>query len=230
MNRSEFKQMLNNTGCFKTEEIMLIMSAYDYSKAAHRNQEREEFPESAPIKDKRYFNHPRRLAINMLEAGIRDVNTICIALLHDCPEDTSIFGNQHIDGYEQAMRDAEFRLKRAFNSSVAKGVISLTIPNKDEKVEIFSSKTKCLTYYHNKLSKASFRALIAKLFDRLDNLSSIEVKGLKTAQLKLAETSDFYIPLFQNSFCECSDKTLKNICFKKLGELEELVSSKSVLI
>ena len=91
------------------------------------------------------------------------ITATCIALLHDCPEDTSMFGNQFTDGYYLAMEDARFRLTRAFNAEVAEDVITLTIPKMNIMDEKFSSKTKCLKFYKEKLSLGSVRALLGKL-------------------------------------------------------------------
>jgi (p)ppGpp synthase/HD superfamily hydrolase len=228
MNRNQFRQKL--TGKFPENEIAQIMYAYDLSKAAHRNQEREEFPADAPIKDKRYFNHPRQLAIDMIDAGVVDCNDICIALLHDCPEDTSIFGNQKIDGYNWAMTDAMYRLTKSFNKIVAESVIALTIPTVSKSDEEFLTKTKCTIFGHNKLLEAPTRALLVKLFDRLHNLSSIEVKKVETARLKLVETATFYIPLFYKKFNASFDNNTKRIGLQKTKNLEELVATKTTLI
>ncbi len=228
MNRNEFRKKLS--GLFETDGIMLIMTAYDLSKAAHRNQEREEFPATAPIKDKRYFNHPRHLAIEMIDAGIRDVDLICIALLHDCSEDTSIFGNQKVDGYDQAMVDARFRLTRMFNKTITEAVIALTIPMVDTTNDLFSTKTKCTIFGHEKLENASLKALIGKLFDRLHNLSSIEVKSKATAKLKILETIDFYIPLFDKALNDSYPSDIKKIGLQKTEQLKELVSKKLELL
>ncbi len=227
MNRTEFKRKL--LSLMKVEDVMLVMSAYDYAKAGHRNQEREEFSSSDLVPEKRYFNHPRRIALDMFYAGILDTNTLCVGLLHDCPEDTSIFGNQHVDGYEIAMYDARFRITRAFNAEVAEAVISLTIPKMDPTVPLFSSKTKCLRFYHEGMRRASKIAQAGKLFDRLDNLQSIEVKGPALAKLKLQETSDFYLPLFYDSFSNQGTR-LEKICYVKTQELETLVGKKQLAL
>ena len=64
MNRNAFPTKI--TGLFAPEKVSLIMTAYDYSKAAHRTQERESVEVGAPTSDARYFNHPKRIALKML--------------------------------------------------------------------------------------------------------------------------------------------------------------------
>lgn len=216
-------------GIFTPGETMMIMTAYDYSKAGHRNQERESEPKDAPIEQKRYFNHPKRIAISMIEAGLRDADTVCVILLHDCPEDTSIFGNQKTDGYYTAMDDARFRLSRAFIPQIAEDVICLTIPVVDENVAEFSSKNKCTKFYHDKMQEGSESAMIAKVGDRLDNLSTIESKKPVSAKLKLQETRDFYIPLFYSKF-EKRRNHLQKLGYQKTCELELLIAKKMKLL
>lgn len=200
------------------------MFAYDVAKAAHRGQVREA-DAGLSEKEARYFNHPKRMAIAMMIAGIRDANVICACLLHDCPEDTGLFGNQFTDGYHQAMEQARFRLTRAFNAKVAAYVIALTIPYKNELVFELSTKTKCLALYHKNLSTECPEVLAGKLFDRLDNIATIEVKKREIALLKLKETEEFYIPLFERNFKPKISVTQK-VCYKKLKELQELVARK----
>lgn len=227
MNRNAFKAKV--TGLFTHEEVILIMAAYDIAKAAHRTQEREAVSQNATTAEKRYFNHPKRIAIAMLDAGIRDAYTICIALLHDSLEDTGIFGNQFTDGYYVAVKDANFRLSRMFNDIVAEDVIALTIPTTNVAVSEFSSNNKCLKFYKEKLRQASVRALLGKLFDRLDNLDTIEVKKRTVAELKLTETAEFYIPLFLERFTQ-QNTDLEKIGYEKTVELIHLVERKKNLL
>lgn len=226
MNKQGFVALIAQT--FPQEECNLIMMAYDFSKYAHRNQERE-FPINGSVEERRYFNHPLRLAITMIKAGVRDWMTICEAFLHDTVEDRGIFGNQKTDGYEKAMDVARFRLTRIFNEIIAEDVISLTIPMLDEDTEQFSTKTKCLTFYKEKLRGASVRAVLNKEFDRLDNLSTIEVKGESVARLKIAETRDFYIPLFVEKFSD-EPSPLKRIGFENIPALITLITDKAYLL
>jgi (p)ppGpp synthase/HD superfamily hydrolase len=227
MNRSQFKS--KTTEIFLPREVDMIMTAYDCAKSAHRTQERESVPHHATTEEKRYFNHPKRIAIQMIEDGITDAGTICTALLHDSVEDTGIFGNQKVDGYYEAIRNAYTRLGRLFNDQIAQSVISLTLPIVQDKGGIgeFSTKTKCLAFYKKKLADASGRALLVKLYDRLDNLSTIEVKPPQVVMLKLKETEDFYIPLFQKKFSGNNiDPKLKKIGRVKTSELKNLIEEK----
>ena len=129
-------------GIFTHTEGMLIMMAYDLSKAAHRNDVRQEFSPDAPVAEKRYFNHPKWMAEEMLKDGVDDYRVIVIAFLHDCPEDTAIFGNQLTEGYKTAALDYDFRLSRMFDNETAQDIIVLTLPLANPDDEQFSSKEK----------------------------------------------------------------------------------------
>ncbi len=225
MNRLDFRKMIS--AIFTENEVMLIMTAYDYSKAAHRTQSRQEFGPDAPDNKKRYFNHPKHLAIQMIKDGVKDAKTVCEAFLHDCPEDTAIFGNQLTEGYEIAMKDAFFRLSKSFDPEVATDVILLTLPLPNPAIKMFASKNQCLEFYKTRLSdpETSKRVLLVKLYDRLHNMDTIEVKSLQTALLKIKETEEFYIPLFIKRFLD--DKSpLSLIGTGKLVELIDLVIRK----
>jgi hypothetical protein len=97
--------------------------------------------------------------------GITDAGTICTALLHDSVEDTGIFGNQKVDGYYEAIRNAYTRLGRLFNDQIAQSVISLTLPIVQDKGGIgeFSTKTKCLAFYKKKISRCFRQSFISKI-------------------------------------------------------------------
>ncbi len=231
MNRTQFKARMLQT--FSKKDVMLLMAAYDFGKAAHRTQERESVPSHALKEEKRYFNHPKRIALQMFEDGVRDIATLCIAFLHDSFEDSGIFGNQKVDGYDEALEDVFFRLERMFSKDIAWGVIDLTMPIVQQDLQNlgrFSSKNKCLAFYKNNLKKADIRSLLVKLYDRLDNLETIEVKPPKVVKMKLEETEGFYIPLFSKSFSTHNKeyRELAEIGWKKNSELEKLVKEKKL--
>ncbi len=231
MNRNAFRALLKEKGFDDFTEKM-IMKAYGYAKAGHRNQEREINEEKPlPPDQTRYFNHPKRIAINLVKDGYKDYKTIIVALLHDSVEDTSLFCNLKTDGYEIAISDAKFNISTSFDEEIANDVISLTEPKVNTLVKEFSSKKLCLDFYKKHMLTASARAKLVKLLDRIDNMQTIEVKSKKTAELKIKETLEFYIPLFQKTFC---DQRVPDFSMfygqEKTTELENLVKEKAILL
>lgn len=80
LNRAGFEKLI--APHFLPSEQRKIMQAYRLSKYGHRDQMREG--------GGRYFEHPKALAILLIRLGVRDVDVICAALLHDTVEDTFI--------------------------------------------------------------------------------------------------------------------------------------------
>lgn len=80
LNRAGFEKLI--APHFLPSEQRRIMQAYRLSKHGHRLQMREG--------GGRYFEHPKALAILLVRLGVRDVDVICAALLHDIVEDTFI--------------------------------------------------------------------------------------------------------------------------------------------
>lgn len=222
INRDTFREICMSR--FTQDQVDLVMEAYDASKYAHRNQNRKGPDENGEY---RYFNHPRRVAANMLAWGVRDHKAIIVALLHDVCEDTALYGNMMTDGYNQARRDWKFRLTKNYGSDICNAVIALSCPLINSATE-FNSKNNCLSFYKKWLAVSSQLAKFGKLGDRLDNISSIENKP-KTIALKIKETEDFYIPMFLEAF-QVLDSDLAIIGAEKTQELILLVQSKKALI
>lgn len=230
MNRNGFRALLKAKG-FNDFTEKMIMKAYGYAKAGHRNQEREVSEEKPlPPDQSRYFNHPKRMAINLIKDGCNDYKTIIVALLHDSVEDTSLFCNLKTDGYEIAISDAHFNISTSFDEEIARDIISLTEPKVNTLVKEFSSKKLCLNFYKKNMLTASKRAILVKLIDRIDNMQTVEVKSKRTAELKIEETNEFYIPLFHRTFDNNPSDFSLFYGSEKTLELEELIAEKAKLV
>lgn len=162
MNHEQFMKRFDK---YPTVERYAIEHAYILSKDAHRAQSRQS--------GERYFEHPRRVAIILMEEiGIGSWEDVCAALLHDGPEDTKYLT---ID-----------KLRYWFNGMVADLVDLMT--KREGQVQ---------REYYAKLGDMD-RAVIIKGCDRLDNLRSM--RDLKddfiTKQIHGTETH--VLPLLRN--------------------------------
>ncbi|MCF7815499.1 MAG: HD domain-containing protein [Candidatus Pacebacteria bacterium] len=154
-----------------SHEFHLIEFAYNTAK--------KEFRDKYRVRGERYFEHLRRVVlIIVLYLGVRDVNIIVGAILHDIMED--------IPGWTQD------RLAQRFNSDVAQLVFwvseeDLAYYNEDKRMRDFE--------FHCKLSEAPREAQILKLPDRLDNLMTLWAMDIESQKRKVDETYNVYLPL-----------------------------------
>src|SRR5574341_1153174 len=89
-----------------TGELALLLKALAFAAHKHRDQRRKD-PEASP-----YINHPIALAdVLVNEGGVRDIEVLCAALLHDTLEDT-----------DTTLRE----LEQAFNARIADIVAEVT--------------------------------------------------------------------------------------------------------
>lgn len=151
---------------FPHTDCVRIMVAYDMAKGHHGHQTRKsEFnPDGTPV---RYFEHPRRVALILMdEVGVTLADSIVEALLHDSYEDTKL-------GHEG--------IAMVFGVDVSKHVL------------VMSKKPK--QGFERRLHlHASWRELIVKLADRIDNMRTMgNDPAFRTKTLR--ETDAMYLPL-----------------------------------
>lgn len=152
-------------------DTSLIIKAVHLANQAHAGQFRKS---GLP-----YIVHPISVATALLNNNF-DANTICAGLLHDVIEDTEV---------------TEEQLITSFNQDIAKLVVGvtklskITLQNKEEaKLENFRKFVLAVS--------KDIRVLIIKLFDRLDNIRTIEyfTEAYKRKRIAL-ETLQIYVPL-----------------------------------
>ncbi len=152
------------------EDLLDVDLAYVLSKHAHRHQCRKE-TDPATGRPLRYFEHPRRVALILIdEVRCTDATLIICALLHDGIEDTRVINYA--------------KVKHIFGRDIATIVRLLT---KDE-----SNKA---TYVERLMTSADWRALIVKACDRLDNLRSLASAGPEFQRKQAKETKEKYFAL-----------------------------------
>lgn len=175
MNRARFFRLLANAGLSQAD-IQDIRLAYWLAKEAHR---------VGPARDsgERYFEHPRDVAVILIERGHADRDTIITALLHDVPEDTYV---------EQSV------IIRLFGPDVWESLANLS-----KQIPIFDPANGTLLGYHQKtkeeyyeqLAQAPRRERLVKGGDRLHNLGSMkESWPIERQKPKALETRTFILP------------------------------------
>ncbi|QQG45189.1 MAG: bifunctional (p)ppGpp synthetase/guanosine-3',5'-bis(diphosphate) 3'-pyrophosphohydrolase [Candidatus Sungiibacteriota bacterium] len=173
MNRHEFFQKLN--GVVKQQDDGTKISwAYWLAKSTHRTQLR--------INGERYFEHCRRVALNLVHYGPTDADEIITALLHDCLEDgflpqdfiKALFGDFIAKGVEVLSK-----YRPRFNGA---GIIT-------EKIRISDDD------YYRDISCAPSWIRRIKLADRLDNIRDLGVRTPERRQQYIQETKTYLMPL-----------------------------------
>lgn len=165
-NRESFFARL--TPFMAPSELRNIEIAYMMSKYGHRGQTRKELDGNGdPI---RYFEHPRRVAIILMdELSVHDPDMICAALLHDSLEDTKDV--------------TEGILEHLYGANIVKMVKLL-------------SKLPKEGYYDRLMRFGNPAVWIIKCADRLDNLRSLEQTPVEFQEKQVVETTQKIYPIF----------------------------------
>ncbi|MBS1254247.1 MAG: Guanosine-3',5'-bis(diphosphate) 3'-pyrophosphohydrolase [Deltaproteobacteria bacterium] len=145
--------------------------------------------------------HPLRVANYICRAGL-DAPTVVAALLHDTIEDTSI---THKD------------IKKRYGKWYADIVEGLTKIKNTESYENGVSHNVDATYQRMlKAMAQDVRALIIKLFDRLDNMRDMEAMPRNKQRRISLETLNIYVPIAERLGLTqiCQEHT--ELCFKLL--------------
>lgn len=156
-------------GCLLApEDLVRIELAYLLAKYGHRAQTRKEEKNGKP---ERYFEHPRRVALILLdELRLADPPMIMAALLHDCFEDT---------------RDIDpLKVQIACGPDVVRLVRML-------------SKTPKEGYYERLIEHGEWRALMIKACDRLDNLRTLGQTDGAFIKKQVGQTREEFMPVLE---------------------------------
>ena len=144
-------------------ELALLLKALAFAAHKHREQRRKD-ADASP-----YINHPIALAdVLVNEGGVRDVEVICAALLHDTVEDTATTHEE---------------LRDAFGSRIARIVAEVTDDKRLPKAE-----RKRLQVEH--APHVSGEAKLVKLADKICNLRDVAERP--PAGWDLARRREYY--------------------------------------
>jgi len=149
-------------------ELLDVQLAYTLSKYEHRAQRRKELDEDG--KPLRYFEHPRRVTLILLdEVKIYEPNLVIAALLHDGIEDTKGLTPELIE--------------HCFGSDVVRIVKTLSKVPKEGYLERFEASV-------------DWRPYVIKACDRLDNVRSLTGCEPTFVKKQIDETYEKYFMLF----------------------------------
>lgn len=170
---------------------VLLMGAYDKARAAHDSAPSGRFRRGG----QRQFDHPRASSIIALdEIGITDLNVHIGILKHDVGEDTGVLGPHDTTNSHWA-KVAGLRLEKDYNPQVAEIVLALTRPFVDG-IEV-KSKEQAEEIHRQLLGNASPEAILAEMAEKLHNLRTLGYMTPENQMRKIAETEEFYFPIFE---------------------------------
>ncbi len=150
-------------------QLRNVQLAYTLAKFSHRSQVRKELDaDGNPV---RYFEHPRRVTIILLdEVRIYEPEVVIASLLHDGIEDTRDLTPEMIE--------------HCFGADVVRIVKTLSKVPKEGYLDRFAAS-------------ADWRPYAVKACDRIDNIRSLDASDKDFAFKQLNETSEKYFPLFR---------------------------------
>lgn len=174
MNRCEFFHLLERRSPGETTDLQ---AAYWFSKNVHyRTRPRDN--------GERYFEHPRRVAISLLNHGHQDTELIIAAFLHDVVEDTltpasvlvSLFGT---DTWERLY------------------LLSKKVPVMDPATgQVIDLIEKSVPEYFEEIrTKGDRFTKLVKLADRLDNVTDCGCWSDERKTRYVRETREFVLPI-----------------------------------
>lgn len=190
-NRDSFFARLRAAALFSDEDIARVEMAYDLSKYAHRAQERKD--------GERYFEHPRRVAIALLDRlEICDTATVIAGLLHDGYEDAS-----------QYVTPAKVRILGGLEA--------------DRHVRLLSKVPEKKGFVERLWRHGDWKVICVKLCDRDDNMRSIDAGTEEFQRKQTIETRDVYLPLFRHLIA-ITPSSHRELVAAMVRDLEDLVT------
>ncbi|MDP3778618.1 MAG: HD domain-containing protein [bacterium] len=173
MNRETFFDRIH--GLVDPSELIMVSHAYWLAKQVHREQVRDS--------GERYFEHCRRVALNLVGLPSVTASDFVLSFVHDCIE----------DGFMPPGL-----LRAIFGDEMAHAVaaISKSVPVYDEhSLTVISRRKKSIDDYFAGIRKAPVFVGRVKCADRLDNLRSMGVWTVERKKKYLLETEQYILPL-----------------------------------
>ncbi|MEY4731225.1 MAG: bifunctional (p)ppGpp synthase/hydrolase SpoT [Candidatus Parcubacteria bacterium] len=177
MNRAKFFGLLRG---LPSGDLTQIQVAYWLAKNAHR-------PQTPRDNGDRYFEHPRRVAITLIERGARDKDTITTALLHDVVEDTNTPLTVIVDLFPNVIWERLY-------------ILSKYVPIFDPLTGQIHDRTKKPTEkYFEAIAGAEEAVRLVKLADRLDNIRDMATWNGERRQRYVTETTQYILPIAEKT-------------------------------
>lgn len=161
--------------CNDHADLDLIRDAYDFAHRVHDGQRRK--------KGGAYIVHPLDVAWECADHWMDDTS-IAAALLHDCIEDAP--------EEERLTREV---IDDQFGPDVGRIVEGLTKLRHGDFRETVDPKLETLKKLLTATVAEDIRTLVIKVFDRTDNIRSVEVHSPESQRRIARETLRFYVPI-----------------------------------
>lgn len=193
------------TAYLKPEDVASVISALEFSAAAHQGQIRQS--------GEPYVSHPIAVA-RILTPLHLDAQAIIAALLHDVVEDTAI----HIEDVAEK-----------FGKPVAEMVEGLS---KLDKLQ-FETKEDAQAENFRKMLMAmarDVRVILIKLADRLHNMRTLDAVSPEKSQRIARETMEIYAPIANRLGLNTIFQELQDLCFMHLHPNRYAVLSKALKV
>lgn len=173
MNRAGFFALLRG---LPYGDLVQIQTAYWLAKNAHR-------PQAPRDNGDRYFEHPRQVAVILIERGYKDKNLVSTALLHDIMEDTNTPPQVIVDLFPNIIWERLYILSKyvLFFDPIT-GQIHDRIKKPAEK-------------YFEAIAAADAETQLVKVADRLHNVLSMQSWTEERRQRYVQETKEYLLPL-----------------------------------
>ncbi|XZG70152.1 RelA/SpoT family protein [Chitinibacteraceae bacterium HSL-7] len=193
----------DDTRYLRPEDRALLVSAFQFSEAAHREQIRRS--------GEPYISHPLAVA-TILTAWHLDAQALAAALLHDVMEDTDV---------------SKLELTERFGKTVAELVDGMS---KIDKLE-FQSKEEAQAENFRKMLLAmarDLRVMLIKLADRLHNMRTMDAMREDKQKRIARETMEIYAPIANRIGLNSVYQELDDLSFKYLHPRRHHVLSKAL--
>jgi guanosine-3',5'-bis(diphosphate) 3'-pyrophosphohydrolase len=177
MNRKQFFALLGGS---TAGDMLQIQLAYWLSKNAHR-------PQAPRDGGARYFEHPREVAMLLIERGYRDKDIVTEALLHDTIEDTNTPPQIIVNLFGHDTWEHLFLLSK---------VIPVFDPVTGQVSGVYK---KTAEEYKHGLMSAPFSVRVVKCADRVMNLRDMKAWERERQLRYASETEELHIPLAANT-------------------------------
>ncbi len=177
MNRAKFFGLLSG---LPSSALTQIQEAYWLAKNAHRWQKPRDNGD-------RYFEHPRRVAITLIERGVRDKDIITLALLHDVLEDTNTPHTIIANSFPNIIWEWLYILSKyvaVFNPITG---------------QIHDRMKKPSDAYFAAITAAEEPVRLVKLADRRDNLLDMQGWEPERRARYIAETQQYVLPIAEKT-------------------------------